>query len=263
MMAPNSLKPKKLSDQVFEKIQNLILRGELRPGEQLKTERELCIIMEVSRPTLRAAIKKLIDRGLVENRQGRGTFVASPEKSLDQNPLGAFIDKDETTLLDLLDVRLALECHAATMAAQRASGEDIDLLFTHNNEMRNKISEGELGLGEDLRFHMCLAYATKNPVQIHLMKNLYEFLHFGIEESLKALYRDPKNLEKILAQHQAVAEAIRQHDHQRAAEAMREHISFLMEFSNQQMNLRKASRSLAVDEGQEDGEDQPASGAQD
>lgn len=251
-MPSNSLKPKKLSDQVFDKIQDLILRGELRQGEQLKTERELCTIMEVSRPTLRAAIKKLTDRGLVEHRQGKGTFVASPEKSIDQNPLGAFIDKDETTLLDLLDVRLALECHAAYLAAQRASGEDIDLLFTHNNEMRNKISQGELGLSEDLRFHMCLAYATQNHVQIHLMKNLYEFLHFGIEESLKALYRDPKHLETILEQHQAVAEAIRQHDAQSAAEAMRKHISFLMEFSNQQMNLRKVGRSLTVGSGDED-----------
>jgi len=251
-MSSNSLKPKRLADQVFDKIQNLILRGDLRPGEQLKTERELCTLMEVSRPTLRAALKKLIDRGLVENRQGRGTFVASPEKSIDQNPLGAFIDKDETTLLDLLDVRLALECHAASLAAQRASGEDIDLLFTHNNEMRGKIAKGELGLSEDLRFHMCLAYATKNPVQIHLMKNLYEFLHFGIEESLKALYRDPKHLEKILAQHQAVAEAIRHHDSQGAADAMRDHISFLMEFSSQKMNLRKAGRSLTVDSGEKD-----------
>ena len=251
-MSPNSLKPKKLSDQVFEKIQDLILRGDLRPGEQLKTERELCTIMEVSRPTLRTAIKKLVDRGLVENRQGRGTFVASLEKSLDQNPLGAFIDKDETTLLDLLDVRLALECHAASRAAQRASGEDIDLLFTHNSEMRRKIANGDLGLSEDLRFHMCLAYATKNPVQIHLMKNLYEFLHFGIEESLKALYRDPKHLETILSQHQAVAEAIRHHDSQGAADAMRKHISFLMEFSNQQLNLRKAVRSLTVGSGNED-----------
>lgn len=246
MMSSNSLKPKKLSDQVFEKIQNLILRGELRAGEQLKTERELCALMEVSRPTLRAAIKKLVERGLVENRQGRGTFVASPEKSIGQNPLGAFIDKDETTLLDLLDVRMALECHAATMAAQRASGEDIDLLFTHNNEMRRKIAMGELGLSEDLRFHMCLAYATKNPVQIHLMKNLYEFLHFGIEESLMALYRDPKNLQTILAQHHAVAEAIRHHDSKGAAEAMRDHISFLMDFSNQQLNLGKAGRLLTV-----------------
>jgi GntR family transcriptional repressor for pyruvate dehydrogenase complex len=255
-MPSNSLKPKKLSDQVFEKIQNLILRGELLPGEQLKTERELCSIMEVSRPTLRAAIKKLIDRGLVEHRQGKGTFVASPEKSLDQNPLGAFIDKDETTLLDLLDVRLALECHAASLAAQRASGEDIDLLFTHNNEMRSKISQGELGLSEDLRFHMCLAYATKNPVQIHLMKNLYEFLHFGIEESLKALYRDPKHLQIILEQHEAVAEAIRLHDSQAAAEAMRKHISFLMDFSNEQLNLSKVGRSLTVRSG--DDEEAPA-----
>jgi len=159
-------------------------------------------------------------------------------------------------LLDLLDVRLALECHAASLAAQRASGEDIDLLFTHNNEMRSKISQGELGLSEDLRFHMCLAYATKNPVQIHLMKNLYEFLHFGIEESLKALYRDPKHLQIILEQHQAVAEAIRLHDSQAAAEAMRKHISFLMDFSNEQLNLSKVGRSLTVRSG--DDEEAPA-----
>lgn len=245
-MTTYSLKPKRISEQVFDKIQNLILRGVLRSGEQLKSERELGEIMEVSRPTIRAAIKKLVDRGLVENRQGSGTYVASLEKSITQNPLRAYIDKDETTLLDILDVRLALECHAASIAAQRASGEDIELLFTHNNEMRKRIENGELGLSEDLRFHMCLAFATKNPLQIHLMKNLYEFLHFGIEESLKALYRDPEHLSRILRQHQAVAEAIRSHDSQKAAEAMSRHITFLIEFSSEKMDLRKAGRSLTV-----------------
>jgi GntR family transcriptional repressor for pyruvate dehydrogenase complex len=229
-MVANTLRPKKLADQVFERIRDLIFKGDLKPGERLKSERELSEIMAVSRPTIRQAIGKLIDRGLVENRQGHGTFVCNPNEAHSQNLLRDLIDWDEASLRDLLEVRMALECQAATTAALRATAEDVAKLDRHVQEMRTSIQEGELGILEDVRFHMTLAYATKNQVQILLMKNLYDLLHFGIEESLKQLYLFPENLEAILSQHQQVAEAIRQRDPAAAYDAMQTHINFLINF---------------------------------
>jgi len=238
-MVSNPLKPKKLSDQVFERIRDLIFRGDLKPGEQLKSERELTDIMAVSRPTIRQAIKKLIERGLVENRQGQGTFVCNPKDARGQNLLKDLIDWDDASLRDLLAVRMALECQAVTTAALRSTSEDVDALDRHVREMRESIEKGELGILEDVRFHMTIAYATKNQIQILLMKNLYDLLHFGIEESLNQLYLDPNNLESILDHHQRVADAIRTRNASAAYIAMQEHITFLINFMCDESTLIK------------------------
>ena len=77
---PALLKPikvKRVSDQAYEQIRDLIFRGQLKPGEQIMPERELAQALGVSRPTVREAIKQLVTMGLLEHRQGQGTFVRS------------------------------------------------------------------------------------------------------------------------------------------------------------------------------------------
>ena len=71
------IKPQRVSDQVFEQIRDLVFRGQLKPGEQLMPERDLAQALGVSRPTVREAIHKLVAMGLLEHRQGQGTFVRS------------------------------------------------------------------------------------------------------------------------------------------------------------------------------------------
>lgn len=259
-MVPNTLKPKKLADQVFERIRDLIFKGDLRPGEQLKSERELSEILSVSRPTIRQAIRKLIELGLIENRQGQGTYICNPKEARGHNMLREMIDWGEASLRDLLEVRMALECQAATSAALRATAADVTALERHVEDMRTSIEEGELGILEDVRFHMTLAYATKNQVQIMLMKNLYDLLHFGIEESLKQLYMDPANLETILTQHKSVSDAIRQRDPDSAYEAMRQHITFLINYMcDESRMLKQGSLSQESDNGKEPAtEDRPS-----
>ncbi len=224
------VKPKRYSDQVFEQLRDLVFRGQLKPGDKLLPERELAQSMGVSRPTVREAINKLVYRGLLEHRQGQGTFVAVPEPGQKHNPFKALIDGYEATPLDLLEVRLGLECNAAVLAARRATAEDIALLEKSFLQMRDKIKQGELGLEEDVAFHMCVAYATKNHVQIHIMRYLYDMLHYGIKESLQHLYEKPANLTDIINQHERVVEAVRRHDTQEAFDAMRVHIGFVIDF---------------------------------
>ncbi len=243
-MVPNTLKPKKLADQVFERIRDLIFKGDLTPGEQLKSERELADILSVSRPTIRQALRRLIDRGIVENRQGQGTFVCHPRQAKGQNFLREMIDWGEASLRDLLEVRMALECQAAASAALRATAADVASLERHVQEMRDSIEGGELGIQEDVRFHMSLAYATKNQVQVMLMKNLYDLLHFGIEESLKQLYLAPENLDAIFEQHQRVCDAIRRRDAETASDAMRGHIAFLINYMCDEGRMLKQASSL-------------------
>jgi len=126
----------------------------------------------------------------------------------------------------------------------RATAADVDALDRHVEEMRRSVREGELGILEDVRFHMTLAYATKNQFQIMLMKNLYDLLHFGIEESLKQLYLEPKNLETIIDQHERVSDAIRRRDAVSAYDAMRQHITFLINYMCDESRMLKQTEAV-------------------
>lgn len=223
------IKPKRVSQQVFEQLRELIFKAQLKPGQQLLPERELAETLGVSRPTVREAINKLVDRGLLEHRQGQGTFVRSPEKRQAQNPLLAVIDGHEATLLELLEVRLALECNAAALAARRATAEDIAALEKSYQDMRRQVQEGGMGIGDDMAFHMAIAYASKNNVQIHIMKHLYDLVHAGIKKSLSRFWENPDTIPAILEQHGRIVEAIKERDDLAALNAMRRHIEFVIQ----------------------------------
>ncbi|GKT10629.1 FadR/GntR family transcriptional regulator [Desulforhabdus sp. TSK] len=232
MITLKLIKPKRISDQVFEQLKELIFKGQLKPGDQLMTERELAQSMGVSRPTVREALNKLVAMGLLEHRQGQGTFVNSPADDADKNPLAAVINGHDVSLQDLLEVRLGLECNAVALAARRATEEDLQELIKSLAQMIEEIKSGKEGLGSnaDLSFHMAIAYATRNLVQIHIMRSFYDLLFFGIKENLQHLYSDPSNLDRVIEQHESIVEAIRKRDPEAATAAMRKHITFVIDF---------------------------------
>ncbi len=223
------IKPKRISDQVFEQIKELITRGEIQPGEQLMPERELAGAMKVSRTTVRDAINKLVAIGFLEQRQGQGTFVKKPDEK-HKNPIAIAMDAEAATLEQLLEVRMGLECNAAALAADRADKEDIKFLEKNFSEMQKEILSGNLGTEADVSFHMAIAYATKNPAQIHIMRNFYDFLFYGIRENLALLYEKKEYIRAIIDQHGNILEAIRKRNPEKAYIAMKEHISYVMNF---------------------------------
>ncbi len=230
MIRPLSLiKPKRIADQVLEQLQELIFRGELKPGEKLMPERELAQAMEVSRTTVRDAISKLVVLGFLKQKQGQGTFVRSRD-TIENNPFAAAMAVEHAQLEDLLEVRMGLECHTAGLAAQRADAKDISFLEKSIDDMRLEVKSGRLGTEADVSFHMALSYASKNPVQIYLMKDIFDFLFFGIKENLKNLYEIPSNIDHILNQHAQIYEAVKKHDEERAFSSMQQHIQFVLDF---------------------------------
>jgi GntR family transcriptional repressor for pyruvate dehydrogenase complex len=223
------IKPKRISDQVFEQLKELIIRGEYEPGEKIMTERELTDAFGVSRTSVRDAVNKLVVMGFLEQRQGQGTFVRSPD-SLEGNPLADADETREATLGQLLEVRMGIECNAAALAAMRAEESDLHFLEKSIGLMRSQVDSGRLGTTADVSFHMAISYATKNPVQVYLMKNFYDYLFIGIKENLAMLYRDPANIEKIIEQHKEIFTVIRQRDPERAFACMQTHIQFVLDF---------------------------------
>ena len=224
------IKARRVSDQAFEQIRDLVFRGQLKPGDQLMPERELAQALGVSRPTVREAIRRLVTMGLLEHQQGAGTFVRSLNAQREHNPLAAVIEGHDATLEELLEVRMGLEGQAALLAAQRANAEDLQVMERALAAMQAEHHAGRLGINDDVSFHMALAYATKNPVQVYIMKNFYDLLHHGIKENLQALWEEPASLPIITRQHREIFEAIKDHDPEGAYQSMKRHIGFVLDF---------------------------------
>lgn len=223
-----TVRPKKISDQVFDQLRDMIFRGQLKPADQLPPERELATQMGVSRPTVRNAVGRLVSLGLVEQRQGQGTFVANHHQGGKRNPLVLMVEGQEVSLNQLLEVRLGLECSSAVLAARRATEDDLTLLERSLEQMSDQIKKGGLGSSEDVYFHMRIAYATKNPLQVQIMKHFYDYMVVGIRENLQILYRDAVNVGLVHQQHERILRAIKNHDTHAAFDSMRFHISFVM-----------------------------------
>lgn len=223
------IKPKRISDQVFDQIRELITRGKLKPGDKLMPERELSEALSVSRTTVRNAISKLVALGLLEHKQGQGTFIRPPDAE-GKNPLAIAMGAEDATLEHLLEVRMGLECNAAALAARRAKDEDILFLEESIEEMRSEVTSGRLGTEADVSFHMAVSYATKNPVQIHIMRSFYDYLFFGIRENLYYLYEESSRIEMIIHQHRQILETIKAHDPEAAFKAMKTHINYVLQF---------------------------------
>lgn len=223
------ISPKRISDQVFDQLRELIFRGDFQPGQKIMTERELATALNVSRNSVREAINKLVALRFLEQRQGQGTFVRSMDETV-KIPLATVMETRDASLIDLLEMRMGIECTAASLAARRANADDLKAIEKALQEMEADTADGGLGTEGDLTFHMAIASATKNPLQVYIMKNVSEFLHVGIRENLLHLYQDPANIVEILKQHKAVYRAIRSSDADAAFNAMKNHIDYVIDF---------------------------------
>ena len=167
------IKPKRISDEIYFQIRDLILNGELKPGQKLPPERELAESMSVSRPSLREALNKLVAQGYLEQVQGGGTYVKSITATSIDNAIEEFVKRDEA-IFDLMEVRKILETWAAYAAAERATDKEINNMFEFLEEMRIAKEHGHIGYISDTNFHFAISHATHNVLLVHVMNNIYQ-----------------------------------------------------------------------------------------
>lgn len=211
----------RLYEQVAEKLQEMILKSELRPGERVPPEAELTRLFNVSRTTIREAIKLLKERGLVEISHGKGVFVVEPQESNVTTLLTLYLRLNVSIdVKDLYEIRKVLEVPMAGLAAERASEEDIELLTQLYREMSNALEDEERYIQADLEFHMRLAGATKNRLFLVLLAPLVE----ALTADRLAIYKCNGAAVRGQEGHFKIVEAVRERDPQRAMKAMAEHL---------------------------------------
>jgi GntR family transcriptional repressor for pyruvate dehydrogenase complex len=208
---------------VTERLEALIF-DQLDFGEELPSEGKLAEALGVSRLTVREATRALEARGLLEIRQGRRPTVAAPSGALVGDFFKIAVRRDSRAVLDLLDVRMALEVHIATLAARRATTADVADLEMFIGAMRTAADEPEAFHAADVRFHEKLAAASNNRLLLFLIEALSEPLRESRLRSFAGHVARGRGAEDVIDQHVAILEAVKARNAKAAASAMRYHL---------------------------------------
>jgi DNA-binding FadR family transcriptional regulator len=166
-MQKRSFRNGRLSEQVLQEMQRLIIDEYPAPGSRLPKEAELAERFQVSRIVIREAMKILEDRGMVEVRAGRGTITVAPNpERVKESLLYLFRDQPMPTLADMemmLELRQVLEETSASLAAVRATSEDLVEIEAALNCMARENGKLKQAIEADLRFHRAVMRAAHNP----------------------------------------------------------------------------------------------------
>jgi GntR family transcriptional repressor for pyruvate dehydrogenase complex len=209
----------KVYEEVARQIERLILK-KLKPGDKLPSERELAELLQVSRSSIRDAIRGLELMGLVEPRQGAGTIVREISADTLVNPFANALKHRQALVSELLDFRKMLEPSLAARAATHASSDEIAEMEEILHRQEVKLLRDETTIAEDAEFHYAIALASGNSVVLKVLDILMDLLRDTRERSLQVDGR-PK---KSLAGHRRILAAIKRQDGEAAKAAMRRHI---------------------------------------
>jgi DNA-binding FadR family transcriptional regulator len=212
-----------IATTVIHRLEDLIF-GDLQPGSELPSETELAGQLGVSRLTVREATKALQARGLLDVRQGRRPLVAH----LGAGPIGDYftsaVRRDARHLLDLLEVRQALEVHIAALAARHAGRAAVSAMESAVREMREVAGDPDAIHAADIRFHETLTAASGNQMLSFLIEGMETPLHASRMRSLRGHLARGGTVEDVIEQHQRILDRVRERDPAGAAAAMSEHL---------------------------------------
>jgi GntR family transcriptional regulator, transcriptional repressor for pyruvate dehydrogenase complex len=161
-----------ITDEAIEKIKQMIISGELRPGDRLPKEVELAAALGLSRNSLREAVRALSLVRILDVRQGDGTYVTSLEPRMLLEGLSFIVDlHHDSTVLEFFEVRRILEPAATAMAATRIEQAEVADLREHLGKVTAESSVEEL-VANDMEFHRRIAEASGNSVLVSLLNSL-------------------------------------------------------------------------------------------
>jgi DNA-binding FadR family transcriptional regulator len=212
-----------ITDTVVQRLESLVLE-ELEPGAELPSEADLAVQFGVSRLTVREAARSLQARGLVETRHGRRTVVAHPNAG----PIGGFftaaVRRDPRRLMDLLEVRRALEVHIASLAAVHATRATVAAMELALQAMRDAAHDPVALHESDIGFHASVATAAGNQMLSFLIEAMEEPLRASRMRSMQGHLARGGTVEDMIEQHALVLDRVRARDAKGAAAAMRAHL---------------------------------------
>ena len=220
----------KLADAVAAQIERLVLRGVLRPGDRLPSERDLSERMGVSRPVLREAIATMQESGLVEARANSGIYIGDVLGSAFSPALMRLFATIDEAKFDYLDFRSEIEGLAAERAARSGSDTDLQVIgqiFARMEAASKKRNAAEEEAKLDAEFHLAITEASHNVIMLHMMRSMFELSHQGIFYNRQIMFGQKTTRTALLAQHARINDAIQSRDAPAARKAVQDHLAYV------------------------------------
>ena len=223
------IQSERIADSVVLQIEQLILRGILRGGERLPSERDLAERLGVSRPSLREAIATLQDSGLLTTKASAGIFVADLLGNAFTPPLTNLFSTHDEAVFDYLSFRRDLEGMAAERAATMGSETDRKVIQTIMDQMTTAHTEqnAEREAALDAEFHMAIIEASHNVFLLHMVRSMFDMLKKGVFYNRQVMFNQPTTRDALLNQHNAICAAIQSRDGASARAAVNAHMDYI------------------------------------
>ncbi|MBV7505490.1 FadR family transcriptional regulator [Bacillus sp. sid0103] len=207
-----------LSKQVVESIIQLLISGQMKPGDKLPTEMELMEKLEVSRPVLREALSSLHSLGVISRKTREGTFF---NNKIGSHPFSVMLALAHDNIPAMVEARMALELGLVTMAAEKINNEQLSELKQTIDFIANCTDDN---YGEaDNEFHRIIAFSANNPIVEGMIDSLHITLR-KIDSQIKVRER-----ERTLEHHLAIYDALVKRDPYQAFHAMYVHLNYVRE----------------------------------
>ena len=237
-----TVKTARLYEQIVQQVEESILKGQLKPGDQLPAERDLAQSFGVSRTAVREAVKTLREKGLVEAYTGRGTFVTSGTSHAIRQSLDLMIRvSQQEGSLHLAELRQVLEPEIAALAALRIEEQLLTTMREAVAAMDRNVNDPDAYIEADLDFHLALAEAVGNPLILSLLDSIVGLLR----EQRSRIFEVDGGPERGQFHHKRILEAIERHDQAAARAAMRAHLGQVREDSSSPASSAPPAKSTS------------------
>ncbi len=233
-----AVKRTRIPEEIVSQVLQLVRDGALKPGDRLPPERELAQQLNVSRASVREAMRLMDMQGLVIIRPGSGTFITEDTVEVIVQAFSSLLSGPTSAASDIFEMRLILEPQVVSLAAERASDADIRRLEEILEQQELDITDGGTGVEFDSEFHFAIAQATKNSALIAVTQAMSDLLSQSRDSTLQS----PERSNQSLQSHRRILETIKNRQSRAAEEAMHQHIA----------DIDRRVHNLSSHRGQED-----------
>ncbi|ALX49619.1 FadR/GntR family transcriptional regulator [Lentibacillus amyloliquefaciens] len=223
-MEVKPIKIRKTYEEISDSLINMLKSGELSPGDKLASVEQLAKSYNVSRSAVREALSGLRAIGLVETRQGEGTYITEFDASQFSLPVSTALLLKREDIKELSEVRKILEVGSAGQAAINHREEDLIPMKEALQKMYDAKGKGELGEKADLEFHFAIVNATHNKMLINLMSSVSDIVVESMRETRRLVLYSSEKRASLFEEHQRIFEAITSRNFGDAQNAMSEHL---------------------------------------
>lgn len=215
----------RIYEEITSRIRVMVEKGDLRAGDRLPSERDLSAAFRVSRPSVREALKTLENQGYLEIRQGEGTYISRNHIEQFVEPLAAVILTEKEYQVQILEMRRIIEPQIASLAAERATRDEMSRMEKTLSLQKEKVRMGETGSDLDKIFHYVIAEAAKNKLLMRIIDTATDLFSENRDRYLQFAERP----EESVRYHKEILSAITAGDSVLAANFMNDHLDDIHE----------------------------------